>query len=115
MDPEHTVTVGRGSFPALDDLSCLAENRYFWFCVIHCLSPLLNYSVPDVAGRNIVAGSGYALIGTCCFNAEADTAGGSQSLRAAKSRNQYSSDIAHSTRINETLFPARASQIVFNS
>ena len=50
---------------------CVAENCYFWFCVIHCLSPLLNYSVSYAAGRNTVAGCGYALTGTCrCLKGE---------------------------------------------
>ena len=30
----------------LDHYSGLAEYCYFWFCVIHCLSPLLDYSAP---------------------------------------------------------------------
>ena len=47
--------------------------------------------------------------------AKDDVAGGSKSPREAKSRSQYSSDIVQSTRTSETVFPARASQIVFRS
>lgn len=45
--------LGAGLFDYADGL---AENCYFWFCVIHCVPPLSNYSIPDISRRNTVAG-----------------------------------------------------------
>src|SRR5258705_354010 len=36
-----------------DHPDCLSEYCYFWFRVVHCGAPLLEYSAPDPAGCGI--------------------------------------------------------------
>lgn len=100
----------------LDHSRCVAEIVYLWFRVRHGFSPWLIYSIPRcLRRRNVFAGLAYALTGTARGRSgDEKLTGISSKPRVARSSSQYSSEIVQNNRTRGTIFPARASQIVFS-